>query len=379
MRCSALTFTSLLAIVPLTVVVFSVLSVFPFFNEAATDLQDFLFKNLLPSSSAEIQHYITTFEQSAHKLPVFGFLFLFITAIMMMITIENTLNDIWKVRYRRHLSGSILLYWAVLTLGPIFLSLSLVISSYLRSMEWLNHFEITGMQNLVFLLPFLCAFLAFAFLYLVVPHCVVKVRHALAGAFVGAVLFEAAKFLFGFYITHFPTYSLLYGALSTIPIFLLWIYISWIVFLVGAQVVNGLRLNQAERSASEMNRFYLAYRIVFELWKSQNTGDTLSLVKLLARIPSAKVSDMKVVLRQLRLAHFIHTAGDDMYILSSDLHQLTLHRFYLALGSFMPESIVLLKPDEADKALQSCLLKLQRSHLEVLNVPLMDLFLGSKE
>lgn len=377
-RCSSLTFTSLLAVVPLSVVVFSALSIFPFFKSGARQFQDYLFDNLIPSSGDMVQKYVIQFETSAHKLPVFGFIFLFITAIMMMVTIENTLNDIWKVRYRRRISGSILLYWALLTLGPILLSLSLFVSSYIRSLEWLHPLASASIPDLLVFLPFLCAFLAFGFLYLVVPHCTVKIRHAAAGAFVGALLFEGAKWLFGYYVTNFPTYSLLYGALATIPIFLLWIYISWIVFLVGAEVVNGLRLNQAERSASDMNHFYLAYRIMYSLYSAQRRGVTLSLVRLLASIPQARVGDTKATMRQLRACKFIHTAGDDMYVLSSDLHQLTLHDFYLKLGCFMPESLDSIKNDGADKALQGLLNEVHRKHEEVLNVPMVKLFAAAK-
>lgn len=375
MRASSLTFTTLLAIVPLVVVVFAALSIFPFFNNSAGQLQDFVFNNLVPSSGEVIQRYILDFEKQAHKLPVVGFIFLFVTAIMMMVTIENTLNDIWKVRQRRNISGSLLLYWALLTLGPVFLSASVILSSYIGSLELLG-VKLGGVKSLVLLLPPLAAFLAFLFLYTVVPHCRVRFIHAAAGALVGAILFEVAKILFGFYVVYFPTYSLLYGALATIPLFLLWLYVSWSVFLFGAQVVNGLRLNQAERSTSKMENFYLAFRVLYELYRAQNVGKTLALAQLLSQIPRAKVLELKAVLRKMRRLGYIHASSEDAYILSTDLHQLTLSKLYYSLGFFLPKDLkaTYVKGDSVDKMLEKHLMSISNEHDRLMQVSLFELF-----
>lgn len=375
-RASSLTFTTLLAIVPLVVVIFSALSIFPFFNHSADQLQNFIFHNLVPSSGEVIQKYVTDFEKQAHKLPVMGFIFLFVTAIMMMVTIENTLNDIWKVRHRRHLSGSLLMYWALLTLGPVFLSGSVLLSSYIGSLELVHGVKLSGVKSLVELLPPFAAFIAFVFLYVIVPHCRVRLSHAAAGAFVAALLFEIAKYLFGFYVVYFPTYSLLYGALATIPLFLLWLYVSWSIFLFGAQVVNGLRLNQAERSTSKMDNFYLSYRIIYELAQAQKTGKALSLLNLLNKIRHAKVTELKQVLRQMKRLRYIHSSGEDAYLLNTDLHSLTLHQFYRSLHVYLPENLKVsyAKNDEADQALESVLVSLTSERERLMKVSLYDLF-----
>ena len=324
MRASGLTFTSLLAIVPLTVVVFSIIRILPFFDKVSNKIQSFIFDNFVPHSGEVVQHYIHGFEQQASNLPVIGFAFLIVTAILMMVNIEKTLNQIWGVRYNRHFTGSLLLYWAMLTLGPLLVGISLAASSYLTSLQWLHDFDFVGPQRLLLLLPTLSEFLAIFFLYVLVPHCTVRLRDAAVGALVATLLFECAKKLFTFYVVHFPTYELLYGAMATIPLFLLWLYLSWLIFLFGAEVVNGLRFHQAARSGRHMPYLFIAYRVLGHLYQAQRQGGSCSMVELLDSEPDCKVASMKKVLRALQNIGWVQGISRDRYVLNADLHQITL-------------------------------------------------------
>jgi membrane protein len=247
LRASSLTLSSLLNLVPLMVVVFSAFSIFPFFETLSLKLQDFIFSNFVPSSGQIIQGYIRSFEQQAHQLPVAAFAFLFVTVAILMYNIEAHLNIIFRVPKSRRFSDAVLLYWGMLTLAPIFLGLSLVFSSYVASLEFFSGDVLEGATKLIILLPPLSAFLAFLFLYMTVPNSSIKLKDASYGAFVAMLLFEAAKLLFAFYLKYFPTYALIYGALAIIPIFIIWIYLSWVIFLVGALITAKLRQQRAEK------------------------------------------------------------------------------------------------------------------------------------
>lgn len=240
-QAAALTYTSLLALTPLMFVLFTLLSMFPLFNELKGSIQHFIFGNFLPETGQILENYVMQFMRQANKLPVTSLVFLAVTALMMLFTIDQAMRATWVVKIKRRVSLSILLYLGVLLFGPLLIGASIGITSYVISLHILGNLPAMGMQKIWILLPFLCTFLAFWFLYTVVPHCKVQLSHAAAGAFLAACLFEGGKQVFGWYVIHFPTYQVLYGALATIPIFLLWVYCSWSIFLFGSLLVDGLR------------------------------------------------------------------------------------------------------------------------------------------
>jgi membrane protein len=241
LRASSLTLTSLLNLVPLIVVVFSAFSMFPAFDALSVTIQNFIFENFMPNSGQVIQGYIQTFEEQAHQLPLMSFVFLFVTVGILMYNIESHLNVIFRVSKNRRFADSVLLYWGMLTLAPIFLGLSVLFSSYVMSLEFFSGEVLVGMNKMLILLPPLSAFLAFLFLYMTVPNSNIHLKHASIGAFLAMLLFESAKVIFALYLKGFSTYALLYGALGVIPIFMLWVYFSWVIFLIGALVTSRLK------------------------------------------------------------------------------------------------------------------------------------------
>lgn len=237
-RASALSFTTLLALVPLLLVIVFFTSIFPVFTHLVTLTQDYIFRNFIPASGDTIQLYLQGFVQKAHDLPAIGIIFLFLTAGMLINTIVHTLNDIWQVPRQKKNLVPRLLYWGALILMPLSIGLTLFLSSYLFSLKWFSNIvdDLGFTYYLLLLFPLVMNVGIFTALYTIVPNCKVNWRDGLVGGIAAALLFELAKKAFAFYILYFPSYELIYGVLATIPIFLLWIYISWMIVLLGALV-----------------------------------------------------------------------------------------------------------------------------------------------
>ncbi len=235
---SSLTFTTVLATVPMLAVILSLFTAFPLFTDFKVALEQFLTHNLMPANVSEtIMSYLNTFAQQASRLTAIGVGFLIVTSIMLMMTIDEVLNTIWNVKRQRPLGQRILVYWAILSLGPIFVGASLWTSSYIAQEKLGLVTQFSILKSLLFtLVPVIVSGLVFSLLYYLVPNRKVAWKDALIGGYTTAILLEIMKAGFAYYITQFPSYTLIYGAFATIPIFLLWIYLSWLVVLFGATV-----------------------------------------------------------------------------------------------------------------------------------------------
>ncbi|HXZ55672.1 MAG TPA: YihY family inner membrane protein [Burkholderiales bacterium] len=235
---SSLTFTTLLALVPLVTIMLTLTSAFPVFSGLGEHIHAFLLANMLPEKAGRIvSGYIEQFSGRAGRLTAVGTAFLAVTAFMLMFTIEHAFNSIWRVSRPRPVAQRILVYWAALTLGPVLIGASLSITSYLVgvSLGLARETPLAG-TTILWLVPFLLTWAAFTLLYYGVPNRAVKPRHALAGGLVAALVFEIMKRSFALYIAHFPTYTFVYGAFAVIPIFLLWVYFSWVSIVIGALI-----------------------------------------------------------------------------------------------------------------------------------------------
>ncbi|MDH3320016.1 MAG: YihY family inner membrane protein, partial [Betaproteobacteria bacterium] len=232
----SLTFTTLLALVPLVTVALAMSTAFPVFDQAMEALGHYVSGQLLPEGGTKVTQQFAAFAAKAGRLTAVGLAFLAVTALMLILSVDEVLNRIFRVQRRRALAQRLLMYWAVLSLGPLLIGASLSMTSFLvgSSLGLLNLGWLT--RGVLGLMPFFFTCAALTLLYLVVPYRRIDVRHALAGAAVAGILFEFAKRGFALYIAKFPTYSLIYGAFATVPIFLLWLYLSWVVVLFGAML-----------------------------------------------------------------------------------------------------------------------------------------------
>jgi membrane protein len=239
---ASLTFTTLLSLVPLITIALTLFSAFPVFVDFSSEIKRYLLGNLMPATAGRvIAQYTEQFAESAGRLGVLGVIFLTVTAMLMMQTIDQAFNTIWRVTRPRPMFKRMVVYWAVLTLAPVLVGASLSLTSWLvgLSMGYAKHIPIFGV-GMLRALPVLFTTLAFALLFRLVPNRYVPVTHALIGGVVAAMLFETMNRVFGYYISHFPTYKLVYGAFASVPIFLMWVYFSWLTILLGAVVTASL-------------------------------------------------------------------------------------------------------------------------------------------
>ena len=237
-----LSYVSLMSLVPLVVVMLSVMTAFPLFAELQDSIEQFVYQNFVPAAGDVVQQYLTGFVANASKMSAIAISFLFVAALLLISSIDNTFNKIWRVTDKRRTITSFAMYWMVLTLGPILVGASIALSSYLVSIVAVDEYDVLGLSD-VFLrmLPLLSSIIAFIILYIAVPNKAVPFKFALSGAIVAGVLFELAKKAFALYITAFPSYQVIYGALATIPIIFLWVYLSWLIVLIGALITVSLQ------------------------------------------------------------------------------------------------------------------------------------------
>ena len=236
-----LSFVTLLSIVPLLAVIFSVFSLFPVFQEWRGEVESFVFKNFVPTLGESIQGYLIRFVENATNMTSLGLVALFLVALLLISSIDHTLNHIWRVRKNRRQLFSFSIYGVVLTLGPVLIGISLLTTSYLFSLPGFEDNTLLAIRKFfIAFLPYLGSFSSFLLIYLLVPHTRVHFWSALSGAMIASVLFELSKSTFALYFTHFPVYKEIYGALAIIPLLFVWIFISWVVILVGAQVAASL-------------------------------------------------------------------------------------------------------------------------------------------
>lgn len=239
---ASLTFTTLLSLVPLVTIALTMFSAFPVFDEFSGQIKNYLLSNLMPNMAEKIiSNYMRQFTENAMRLTAVGVVFLAVTAMSMMLTIDHAFNTIWRAARPRPLLKRLVVYWAVLTLAPLLIGASLSLTSWLvgLSMGYAKQIPIFGVGVLK-ILPVLFTTLAFAMLFRLVPNGYVPRSHALIGAIVAALVFESMNRVFGYYISHFPTYKLVYGAFASVPIFLMWIYLSWLTILFGAVIAASL-------------------------------------------------------------------------------------------------------------------------------------------
>lgn len=236
-----LTYVSLLSLVPLVAVIFSIFSAFPMFESFRETIENAILANLVPTSGEAIQEYLNQFVGNASQMTAIGAIFLFVVAIMLISAIDRAMNTIWRVHNRRRTIISLAVYWMVLTMGPILVGTGIGLSSYLLSMAAFADDYVGGVRStLLMLFPFFTTTVAFLLLYAMVPNKVVKFRHAIWGAAISACLFEFAKHGFRIYLQYFPSYELIYGALATIPILIVWVYLSWNIILFGAEITASI-------------------------------------------------------------------------------------------------------------------------------------------
>ena len=332
---SSLTFTTSIALVPFFTVALAIFTAFPMFSKLQGALQAWLIKSLIPDNIArQVLGYLTQFSGQASKLGGAGLAVLLVTAITLILTIDRTLNGIWRVRVPRPLAQRVLIYWAAITLGPLVLAASLAVTSYVLSAS-------SGLVgalpvSLRFLLDVVQFFLmagAMAALYRYVPNTYVKWAHAWSGGLFVSAGLEVAKKAIGVYLSAVPTYSLVYGAFATLPILLVWIYVSWVIVLMGAVIaayLPSLLTGVSRRSSAHGWQFQLAIEILQHLDKARATPRMGLSASQLAELLQVDALQLEPVLETLAALDWVGQLNDaqgdaeSRYLLLADPDATTL-------------------------------------------------------
>lgn len=239
---ASLAYATLLAIIPLSVIIYKIYTTAFITPDWQQKSQTFIFESFTPTTAEQVRQYLFDSAVQANSINLIGLLMLLISVLVMMYTIDTALNSIWKINTPRHIVRRIFVYLALLVFGPLTISFSLFASTYLASLPFISGFLGESIESsLLNWLPFIVSWLAFTLLYKWVPDCKVDWRQAFLGGSFAVVLSEIAKSGFILYVSYFKVYELLYGALAAIPLLLIWIYLTWIIVLIGAEIAYFLR------------------------------------------------------------------------------------------------------------------------------------------
>ncbi|WP_213296455.1 YihY family inner membrane protein [Paraburkholderia sacchari] len=357
----SLTFTTLLSIVPLATVAFALFTAFPIFATFQNSLQDFLADHLMPAQiNSQIFMYLNQFASKAKGLTTMGMIVLFVTSVMTMMTVESAFNVIWRVRKARPFAQRVLVYWAILTLAPILIGVSLSISSYLftRSIALATEQHVSMVFDWMLIgasLPLTA--LAFTMLYVYLPNCRVEWRDAVVGGVAAAIAFELAKRGFGLYVRRIPTYTAVYGAFAAAPMFLLWMYLSWFITLVGAMITSALpeiRTGRFNRPRFPGSDLLDALELLAGLADARDAGQPGSTAEQLAQLlrrDLATVTRLVTDLEEDELIGRLEKDGEKPhYILIANPARISVERIYARFVVDRKELAYQLKSSDIDAA-----------------------------
>ncbi len=376
---AALTYMSLFALVPLLTVLYTMASAIPAFQGMEESIQDLLFEHLMPETSSDIESYLSDFSRQAKNLTGVGIGFLVATAVLMLRNIEKAFNMIWRTRENRSAVSSFLLYWAVLSLAPLTIGLALAISTYLASYTVMfEDYDVIGAgSTLLKFSPLLLSAGGFTLIYVAVPNCRVPFKHALIGGLAAALAFNVARSAFTDLVVG-SNYTFIYGAFAAVPLFLLWIYLSWNIVLMGGILVHSLSAYQTQDEAARPT-VLKALDILYLFWQRQKSGTGVREIELLDnRHEALKGLDSETwrELRDIFLQKRLITQNDrGKYLLSRDLHEVS----FWQLKEWTNAELPLLKEDiETHLSWQDDAYRLLRDQRgqqrELLNISLADLF-----
>jgi membrane protein len=339
----SLTFTTLLSVVPLFAVALALFTAFPLFAQFRSELENFLLKVLPGQISATVLRYVNEFAGQATRLTAVGVIFLGLTALSMIITVDRVLNDIWRVRDRRPLAQRILIYWAIISLGPVLIGASLSASSYLWSLSADSVRQLPRLlRSVLDYAPVVLSGLAYAALYVFVPNRRVAWRDALIGGFIAAILAELVKSSFGVFVSR-GTVRSVYGAFAALPLFLVWVYLAWYVVLFGAALAATLPRLRATRFTDETragNAFVTALALLKALFDARADGRAALPTAELARAVRTPTDETELLLESLerlgyvrRLARsLVGPSQDQDWLLVCDTTVMTLGPMFGRFG-----------------------------------------------
>lgn len=312
---ASLSYTTLLSMVPLLAIALAIFSVLPLADGLYEKVEHAVLENVIPDIGSEIQEQITGFVAKANQASGIGFAALFVTGFFLLNTIVGAFDTIWRVTDQRALWLRILMKWVFLIAWPFMVGLSITLSSYAFAMvQWVGlPADIESVFPTAQALAFAVAVLAFLALYMTLPGRRVRFLDALIGAVLAALLFDLLKRGFGLYLQYFPTYQAIYGVLAAVPIFLLWMYLTWIVVLLGAELTASLPewragAHFANQELSPAEKLALAFTLLARLKRDDRGHRSLSEKALTENLPVAP-GHVSEVMRRLKQEKFVRRRG----------------------------------------------------------------------
>ena len=336
----ALAYTTIFALVPLSMVVFGVLSAFPVFNEWSDRLSDYIFSNFVPTAARSVEAYLKQFSANAGQLTTAGVIALVVSLLITVYGVESAFNRIWRVKSARPRLGRFLVYWTVLTLGALMAAASLAISAKFFAMSLFETQSGRVLQTMMLrAAPMAIELVAITAIYRVVPHRTIHWRHAFAGALLAMLLFEAVKWGLGLYLGSFNSYSKIYGPLAVVPILLLWIYLSWVAVLLGASLASSMsefRYQPASMRLPLGFEMYGLLRLLARFNEVRREGRGLHSDEIERMEPMLTDALVQQMLAQLCEINVVRRAETGEWLLSRDLDELTLAELYEACQLRIP-------------------------------------------
>ncbi|MDB6163941.1 MAG: YihY family inner rane protein [Xanthomonadaceae bacterium] len=336
----ALSFTTVFALVPLSMVVFGILSAFPVFKDWSAQLSDYIFSNFVPSSARAVEKYLQQFSANTGKLTTAGVIALVVSLLITLTSVEATFNRIWRVKTARPKFSRFLVYWTVLTLGALVAATSLALSTRLFALAIFETAPGRALEAVMLqLAPMMIELIAFATIFRVVPHRTVKWRHAFVGALLSVLLFELVKWGISLYLGSFGSYQKIYGPLAFVPVFLLWVFFGWVSILFGASSAASLAAFRYQPIAMRLPDGYEIYgllRMLGRFAEKRQKGEGLHIEEIQKLEPMLTDEMVQQMLAELCLIGLVRRAESGEWLLARDLDTLTLSELYEACQLRIP-------------------------------------------
>lgn len=344
----ALSYTTLFALVPLLAAVFGILTILPSFQGMSEHLQHFIFRNFVPAAGRSVQHYLIQFAGNASKLTTIGIVVFLVTSLAMLANIEERFNRIWRVSVRRSPVSRVLMYWAALTLGPLLVVAGLALTSYITALPLLGHSgdHVAWRRHLWGVLPFLVTLAGLFIMYELVPHRRVPWRHGAFGALLAALLFTFAKWAFSLYVSNVPSYQQIYGQLAVIPIFLVWVFLSWVIVLLGASITASISAFDYRPKEKELPmgwEFFGLLHVLKHFVHLQREGHGISEEALLHCEPFMTDDLLQRYLVDLQRHDLVRCMEDDNWVMVRNLDEVPLAELYRAGRYHLPLDVGVLQ------------------------------------
>lgn len=338
-QAGSLTYTTLFAVVPMLTVFLVIISSIKALEPARQQIQQLIYSNFLPKTTIAFDKALSAFADKSSNLTAIGILFLFITTVMMLTSIETAFNRIWRVKETRGGIMGFMRYWTIISLGPILLGSAFVISSALASLNVLSNnfagYELNG-AFVLWAISFGLTFLGFFILYWTIPNRNVPIKSALVAGIFSATVFEALKNLFGFVMSNFTSYEIVYGAFAAVPIFLLWIYLSWNIILLGVEISFAMTAFNSEKE-QKRHPLIMLLDLLELFYAKQKLGKPVTESQALEVLGREEIGCWPTYVDLLEKQNLIQRTDNNDYVLSRNLNEVDFWQFYRQLPYTLPQ------------------------------------------